>query len=225
MHLLISNNIPNNIPIYDLLIYYIIYSFLGWCAEVCYAYKNQKKFVNRGFLHGPLCPIYGACILSVVIILSNINCNLFAMLIIATIFTSFIEYFTGLILEKLFKTKYWDYTEDPFNLHGRICLHFSLMWGAVSLLIVKVIHPLMISAVTIIPSNFRLAFSLILLFYLLLDFSHTIKSLINSKNILHLQFDGNLFFNKYPFNFSTEHIQNIFQEIKEKFSNIKKNLH
>ena len=70
---------------YNLFFYFIIYSFLGWCVEVLYAYKNQKKFVNRGFLHGPICPIYGLCISSMVIVLDNINVTLPLLLIVATI--------------------------------------------------------------------------------------------------------------------------------------------
>ena len=225
MHLLTLNNLVCDIKIYDLLLYYIIYSFLGWCAEVCYAYKNQRKFVNRGFLHGPLCPIYGACILSLVILLNNFQGSLFTMLIIASILTSIVEYFTGLILEKLFKTKYWDYSDDPFNLHGRICLHFSIMWGAVCLLILKVIHPSIVSLVTLFPENIRIAFSIVFSSYLLVDFVSTLRSLINLKNVFyHLQLDGNSFTNKYPIHIYTHHLQNFFEDIKEKISNIIKNV-
>lgn len=221
MHLLTLNNPLINIKIYDLLIYYVIYSFLGWCVEVGYAFKHQKKFVNRGFLYGPLCPIYGAAILSVIIALSNFHYNLFMMLLIATILTSFIEYFTGLILEKLFKTKYWDYTEDPLNLHGRICVPFSVMWGVVCLLIIKIIHPLLVSIISIIPENFRMEISIILLFYLFIDLSRTLKSLINFKDVFYrFQISGNYF---NIVRIDTHNIQNFLQEIKERINNIRKN--
>lgn len=220
MHLLTLNNLTINIKAYDLLIYYIIYSFLGWCAEVGYAYKHQRKFVNRGFLHGPLCPIYGAAVLSVILTLSNFHYNLFIMLIIATLMTSFIEYFTGLLLEKLFKTKYWDYTEDPLNLHGRICLPFSIMWGIVSLLIVHIIHPLVISAVCIIPEGIRIDFSIMLFIILFIDFISTLNSLINFKNFIYgIQLDGNSF---NTLRIRTGDIQNFFQELREKVNNTRK---
>lgn len=220
MHLLTLNNLAINLKAYDLLIYYIIYSFLGWCVEVGYAYKHQRKFVNRGFLHGPLCPIYGAAVLSVVLTLSNFHYNLFIMLIIATLMTSFIEYFTGFILEKLFKTKYWDYTEDPLNLHGRICLSFSIMWGIVSLLIVRIVHPIVMSAVSIVPEGIRIEFSILIFILLLIDFISTLNSLINFKEFIYgIQLDGNSF---NTIRIRTGNIQNFFQELREKINNIKK---
>lgn len=221
MHLLTTlNHFTIDIKLYDLLIYYIIYSFLGWCVEVGYAYKNQRKFVNRGFLYGPLCPIYGAAVLSVIIALSNLHYNLFAMLIIATILTSFIEYFTGLILEKLFKTKYWDYTEDPLNLHGRICVPFSVMWGIVCMLIIRIIHPFIVSVVSIVPSNFRLELAIIFLALLLADFISTLNSLINFKDVFFsIQLDGNTF---NAIHIKPGNIQNILEDIRDKVNNIKK---
>lgn len=203
--------------IYNLFFYYIFYSFLGWCAEVAYAFKNQKKFVNRGFLHGPLCPIYGACILSIILLLNNFKySNIFVLLLFATFFTSLIEYLTGFLLEKLFKTKYWDYTEDPFNLHGRICLHFSLMWGAVTLVIVKVIHPIVIEIINFIPDISKPALFFALITFLIVDFYSTLKSLINFRKIAFMfQLDG-LLTNKYSTFFQNSNFEIKINEIKEK---------
>ena len=108
----------------NLFLYFYIYSFLGWCCEVVYAYKNQIKFVNRGFLIGPICPIYGFCALSITKMLNSIESNILFLFIFASIVVSLIEYYTGYLLEKTFNKKYWDYSEDPFNIHGRICVHF-----------------------------------------------------------------------------------------------------
>lgn len=219
MHLFITNNLISNFKLYDLLIYFVIYSFLGWCIEVGYAYKNQRKFVNRGFLFGPLCPIYGACVLSVVLILENFQVNLFEMLIIATILTSFVEYFTGLILEKLFNTKYWDYTEDPLNLHGRICLHFSMMWGALCLVILKIVHPSIVSLVNNIPANSRAIIAVLLFFYFLIDFTATLNSLGSFKNTFyHTQVSNNTLSGPSPI--YKDHIQNLFSDIKEKLTSV-----
>lgn len=222
MHLLVMNHLINDFKIYDLLIYYVIYSFLGWCSEIVYAYKNQRKFINRGFLYGPLCPIYGACVLAVISIINNFHTNIFIMLIIATLLTSFVEYFTGFILEKLFKTKYWDYTEDPFNLHGRICLHFSIMWGAVSLIILKIVHPFIASIVTALPVDLRITISIVLLFLLILDLAKTLSSLVSLKNVLyHLQFNNNnTLLSSTPV--YKGHIPNLLSDIKEKISTIMK---
>ena len=182
---------------YNLFFYFIIYSFLGWCVEVLYAYKNQKKFVNRGFLHGPLCPIYGLCISSMVIVLDNINVTLPFLLVVATIVISIIEYLTGYILEKLFKTKYWDYTDDPFNIHGRICLHFSIMWGITSVGVVKIIHPLIKYIVTSITPLLSTTLFCLLFILLIFDFSLTISKLVNFKKFdLNIQLGTLSLFNR-----------------------------
>ncbi|MDU5209872.1 MAG: putative ABC transporter permease [Clostridium sp.] len=182
---------------YNLFFYFIIYSFLGWCVEVLYAYKNQKKFVNRGFLHGPLCPIYGLCISSMVIVLDNINVTLPFLLVVATIVISIIEYLTGYILEKLFKTKYWDYTDDPFNIHGRICLHFSIMWGITSVSVVKIIHPLVKYIVTSITPLLSTILFCLLFILIIFDFSLTISKLVNFKKFdLNIQLGTLSLFNR-----------------------------
>lgn len=167
----------------DIFIYIMLYSFIGWCCEVGYAFKNQKKFVNRGFLHGPICPIYGVCALTIISILQSFKTNIFILYIVATIVISVIEYFTGYFLEKTFKTKYWDYTEDPFNLHGRICLHFSLMWGALAVLAVKVVHPFIETILNSLSYNFTMLSFLILFGIFSIDLISTLSSLIDIKKL------------------------------------------
>lgn len=167
--------------LYNLLFYFLAYSFLGWCVEVLYAYKNQKKFVNRGFLHGPLCPIYGSCILSLILLFDNFKNNILTLFILATILTSTIEYLTSVFLEKLFKKKWWDYTSDPFNLHGRICLHFSLMWGAASVGVVLIVHPIINFIISSIPVPLGIILFYALLILLIFDITTTLKNLIDFK--------------------------------------------
>ena len=180
----------------DIFIYIILYSFIGWCCEVGYAFKNQRKFVNRGFLHGPICPIYGTCALTIISILQSFKTNIFILYIVATIVISAIEYFTGYLLEKIFKSKYWDYTEDPFNLHGRVCLHFSLMWGALAVLAVKVIHPFIESILNSLSYNFNMLVFLILFCIFSIDLISTLSSLIDRKKFSTLfninQFNTNI---------------------------------
>lgn len=211
-----------NLSFYDLVFYFVIYSFLGWCVEVAYAYKNQKRFVNRGFLHGPLCPIYGSCILSLVVLLNNFKANLVVLLIIATLLTSVIEYFTGYLLEKLFKRKYWDYTEDPLNIHGRICLHFSVMWGIASMAVVRIIHPMIELFVHSLTPSLGAFLFYFLLISLILDFSSTLAKLIDFKKLAFtMQIDSSAFINR--FNTSRDslfakNIEDIFEDLKYKFS-------
>ena len=202
--------------------YYVIYSFFGWCIEVAYAYKNNKKFINRGFLHGPLCPIYGACILSIIVLLSKFKGNLFELLIIATLFTSVIEYLTGFLLEKIFKTKYWDYTDDPFNLNGRICLHFSIMWGGASVAFVRIVHPIVASFIDKIPYMLEPVLFFVVLTYLILDFHFTLKALIDFSKIANVfQIDTGAIASKYSSFIRNSNLEERFQNIKYKILNWK----
>lgn len=210
-------NIPN-INFHEIIFYIGIYSFLGWCCEVAYAYKNQKKFVNRGFLHSPFCPIYGACIVSLVLLLDSFKGNIFILFLIAFFSTSFIEYCTGFILEKIFNKKYWDYSMDPFNLHGRICLHFSLMWGGASLGVAKIIHPIISHIVDSIPNTVGLVLVYILLISLIIDFSSTLLIQIDLKKITNnFQFDTRIFIGKYNSLLESSKSRNYINPLEDKF--------
>lgn len=118
----------------------LIYGFLGWCTEVVYAAVTKGKFVNRGFLNGPICPIYGFGILTVLTVLDFAKENVWLLFFGGMLLTSVLEFITGFVLEKLFFTKWWDYSDVPFNLCGYICLKFSVMWGFAVVFTVKIVH-------------------------------------------------------------------------------------
>ncbi|ACD22631.1 putative ABC transporter permease [Clostridium cagae] len=177
-------HILNNFSLYDLVYFFMIYSFLGWCVEVIYAYKNNNYFINRGFLYGPFCPIYGFGIVFMLVSLHKFIDNLLLLFIFATLLTSLIEYLTGFILERVFKSKWWDYTDDAFNLHGRICLGFSLLWGAASVIVIKVIHPMIKYLIDKLPTTIETYVFYIIVIYFLIDFVLTINSLVDFKNLL-----------------------------------------
>lgn len=172
------------ILLYKLIFFFVIYSLLGWISEVSYAFYNRRIFINRGFLFGPICPIYGLGLVIVIILTNSIKNNLFLLFIFATLITSLLEYVTGFILEKLFHSKWWDYTDDPLNLHGRICLQFSIIWGLATTIIIKVIHPIIIFFIDAIPFQIIKYILYLLIFTLILDFSFTLKSLTKLKPIL-----------------------------------------
>ena len=132
---------------------FFIYAFLGWCTEVVYAGVNQGVFVNRGFLNGPLCPIYGFGVLTVLLILEPLRANLLLLYAGSVVLTSLLELITGFLMEKLFHKRWWDYTHEPFNIGGYICLKFSLLWGIACVLIVDVIHPLIAHMLSFIPTQ------------------------------------------------------------------------
>ena len=130
---------------------FFVYGFLGWCTEVAYAAAKQGKFVNRGFLNGPVCPVYGIGVGVVVQFLTPVENNLVLLYISSTILVTVIEGLTGFLLEKIFHNKWWDYSEQPLNIGGYVCVLFSLIWGVFCVLIVKVIHPLIDKVLTMIP--------------------------------------------------------------------------
>ena len=137
--------------LYNYMWFFIIYAFLGWCGEVAFAAIKTGTFVNRGFLNGPVCPIYGAGVCIVILCLTPFSANLAVLFIGSVILTSVLEFLTGFVLEKLYNEKWWDYSERPFNIKGYICLEFSLLWGVACVVVVKVIHPLISRLVDFVP--------------------------------------------------------------------------
>lgn len=128
--------------LYLVLCYFVIYAFLGWCTEVVFAAVDTGKFVNRGFLNGPICPIYGFGVVIIVILLMPVKENITMLFFGSVALTSALELVTGWLLERLFHTKWWDYSDIPFNIGGYICLKFSFMWGIACMVILNVIHPI-----------------------------------------------------------------------------------
>ena len=114
---------------YQLLWIFFLYAFLGWCTEVSYAALRTGKFVNRGFLNGPVCPIYGCGVVVVLAGLEPLKGNFVLLFLGSVVLTSALEWATGFVLEKLFRQRWRDYSDKPFNLGGYICLEFSVMWG------------------------------------------------------------------------------------------------
>ena len=130
---------PENL--YQAVWIFLVYAFLGWCAEVAFAAVHKGKFVNRGFLNGPVCPIYGVGMLVVVTLLWGLRSNLILLFLGSAGLTTALEYATGWILEKFFHDKWWDYSDKPFNVKGYICLEFTILWGLAAAFVVGAVHP------------------------------------------------------------------------------------
>ena len=128
---------------YELVWFYFIYSLTGWCAEVCVAAARKKKFINRGFVSGPLCPIYGTGAVVFAVFLPELRENPFFLFLGGVILGSFIEFATGVLLEKAFHKKWWDYSGIRFNFDGYICLPYSLLWCGFALLLTYLTNPLL----------------------------------------------------------------------------------
>lgn len=137
--------------LYHILWIFFIYAFLGWCTEVSYAATKTGRFVNRGFLNGPWCPIYGFGVVIVLSLLEPLKNNLPLLFLGSVVLTSALEWVTGFLLEKLFAQRWWDYSNEPFNLGGYICLRFSLAWGFACVFVVKLLHPTVLLFIRLIP--------------------------------------------------------------------------
>ncbi|MDY3988135.1 MAG: putative ABC transporter permease [Massilioclostridium sp.] len=155
--------------LYQLLFYFFFYSFLGWVMETVLVSTREHRFVNRGFLNGPICPIYGVGMCAIIIFLTPFQGRLTDVFLGGMIVASAIEYFTGWLMEKLFHAKWWDYSDKKFNLQGRICLQISIAWGVLSLTIIQIIQPTVAGLVDQIPVKVGAILLYVLLALLLAD--------------------------------------------------------
>lgn len=137
---------------YEIVCLFFIYGFFGWCIEVIFCGLEEGYFINRGFLNGPICPIYGVGALTVILCLTPISDNIPVLFVGSAILTSFLELVTGFALDKIFHARWWDYSDKPFNIGGYICLKFSVYWGLVCIALMKGIHPIIFDFVKIIPN-------------------------------------------------------------------------
>lgn len=147
---------------YYLSLYFFVYGFLGWCTEVAFAAVKDRKFVNRGFLNGPICPIYGFGVTIVVALLEPYKDHLFILYFFSVILVTLLEGLTGWAMDVIFHDKWWDYSDQPLNIGGYVCLVFSLIWGVACVVIMKFIHPLIHTVLTFIPHTIGLILIIIL---------------------------------------------------------------
>lgn len=167
----------------NIIIYFFIYSLLGWIAEVIYCFIIDKEIVNRGFLKGPICPIYGVGAITIILLLKT-DLKILLVFFLGAIIASFLEYITSYILEISFKTKWWDYSNEKFNLNGRICLKNSFFFGILSVFLIKIIHPNILKILNYINNDFLSFLTIILLFALIIDIVKSVKALLAiNKNV------------------------------------------
>lgn len=164
-------------PVSLLLLYFLWYSFLGWVMETCWCSAHEHHFVARGFLKGPICPIYGSGVMLMVLWLSRFTDNLFAFYVIAVVSMSAWEYFVAWMLETTTHMRYWDYSNQKFNLHGRICLACSLFWGVGAYVAIYWIHPATVELFGRLDTLARQVLAIVLGAVTLTDTVFTIRSL------------------------------------------------
>lgn len=167
--------------LYQMLWFFVIYSFFGWCLEVVYQAVEHGVFINRGFLNGPYCPIYGFGVITVIIMLYPLRNNILVLYAGSVLLTTAIELVTGFFLEKIFHQHWWDYSGQPFNFKGYICLKFSLLWGVACLVTIKLIQPSVDAFVDKLPE--KPGIILLSVFYIgfASDFIITVMAIMNIK--------------------------------------------
>lgn len=166
--------------IFDLWSYFIIYSIGGWILESIYRSFRERKIINTGFLKGPLCPIYGIGAIIMFLFLKQFSKNVILLFIVSLLVMTLWEYLVGYMLEKIFKTKYWDYSDHKINIKGRVCLFNSICWGILGVLFVKYIHPFVQERLEIVnPTVLKVVIYVITILFII----DTIISIIKMKNI------------------------------------------
>jgi len=161
------------------IILFALYSFFGWIFECIVVYFYTKKVMNRGFLIGPCCPIYGFGSLAIVIFLSRYKNDPIVLFTMTTIICSTLEYFTSWIMEKLFKARWWDYSDKKYHINGRICLTNAIAFGVLGLLVVNLIQPLFNKYLALLSIKAIKIIGITLLVLYLIDITISFK-IINS---------------------------------------------
>ena len=139
--------------LYEICWYFVLYSLIGWCLEVVYHAVSLGKVVNRGFLNGPVCPVYGFGMVGLLAVVNTAGAalapagedragSLIFLFLAGMCLATAVELLAGWGLDMIFHARWWDYSDEPFNFHGYICLKFSLLWGLGAVLVVRLVHPL-----------------------------------------------------------------------------------
>lgn len=147
----LTDTVVCGFSLYHILAYFLIYSCIGWCLEVIYAAATTGQLVNRGFLNGPVCPIYGFGMIIVLFALTPLQYSILLLYIGGVILPSALELVGGWALYKLYHTRWWDYSDFPLNIGGYICLKFCLLWGVGTLVVMRIVHPVVADLVDLIP--------------------------------------------------------------------------
>lgn len=166
------------------LLFFFSYAFLGWIWESCYCSLKSRHWINRGFLHGPMLPIYGFGAVIILHITLPFRQSPVLTYLAGMLGATLLEYVTGYAMEKFFHTKYWDYTHQPFNLHGYICLFCSLGWGIFSLLLVYWVHPEVEKILVILSSKTSTPLSLLIFVIFIIDVITSVKEALDLKALL-----------------------------------------
>lgn len=197
------------------LLFFFFYCFAGWIWESLYVSGRKRKWVNRGFLYGPLLPIYGFGAILVLWITLPVRNSLGLIFLFGMIGATVLEYITGAVMERLFHVRYWDYSNQKCNIHGYICLTSSLAWGAFSVLLVKCLHLPIEDAVLQIPGHTASLLSMALVIAFTIDATKSVQSALDVRELLREISENNTLIASFEEKF--ENAAETFSESSEKF--------
>jgi uncharacterized membrane protein/HD superfamily phosphodiesterase len=206
--------LAGGISIFHFILLFAIYSFLGWVIEVIYRSIKQRQFVNAGFLFGPFLPIYGLGAAATIFLEYFFSAwHLLPRFILLGAAITTVEYLVGFFAEKIFKLTLWDYSENKFNLHGRVCLHFSLIWTVLALIFAMFIHPAALNRVSLADDIYIKTAALLFLIYFAVDYTFSVLSISAFRRRIAYLYTEYLNLN----NMEIENILNSFQRLRSAF--------
>lgn len=165
-------------------LFFYVYCFLGWIWESGYVSARERKWTNRGFMHGPFLPIYGSGAIMILLATIPVKDNLLLIFFMGMIASTILEYFTGAAMERLFHVRYWDYSNQFCNLNGHICLKCSLAWGGFSILMVRFIHVPVERCILWIPDTLEEIIAFVLTLVFVADFALSFREAMDFRNML-----------------------------------------
>ena len=165
------------------LAFFYLYSFIGWCFESTVVSLDKHRFVNRGFMQGPMLPLYGFGAITVLFSTMTVRDHLVLTFLIGSLAATLLEYVTGVCMEALFQVRYWDYSSHKFQFQGHICLTSSIAWGVLSLIMAK-LHAPFEHFMLLIPSELLNITVLIVTFFAAVDFTNSFRAAIDLKHLL-----------------------------------------
>ncbi len=176
--------------IYNYILLFLFYAVIGWCMEVIVSLFYRHKFINRGFMIGPYCPIYGVGVLFITIFLSRYKEDLAVFLIMTMVSCTILEYMTGYVMEKIFHARWWDYSDKKFNLNGRVCLDTMIPFGILGVTVVYVLNPVVMKWILVIPLMPRKIISIVLAIIFISDLVVSAKVISNLKHVKYANKDN-----------------------------------
>lgn len=173
-----------NYKAFQWLFFFYFYCFCGWCFESAYVSLKSRRPVNRGFMRGPFLPLYGSGAVMMLVVSMPFQDNVILTYIAGVIGATALEYVTGVTMEALFKVRYWDYSNQPFNFQGHICLSSSIAWGFLTILMTRVVHRPVEQFVMSIPGNVLFPVTMLLTVYIVADFTLSFKAAMELRDLL-----------------------------------------